>query len=858
MMEKEKLPILSVRYKIPTPRPNYIIREQLMESLEQMRENAVTVIKAGAGSGKTTLLSIYMKEKNPGHVRWITLDKTMNQAFLFWKYVFGALEEELTGHTMSLRNCFEGGLQKEMLEQILAALADSLQKEVPMYLILDDFQNLTDAYLLETFDLFISMMPDNLHLVLSSRQMPKINTGTLYMQGRLFLLDDEDLRISKEECLRFLTKTLGMNKEEGLHPRIQAIIEDANGWIGGAQLMAITGHEPKKVYTAFTSTDSCIIYDYIEKEIFTSLSREEQQFLLKTAVLSYFNEEICSQYLPEYNFSYMIKHISDKNLFVIHIDEENKDYRYHAILQEFLLHKLEENPSEKQDLYCRAAGILYGLQDYEECVRLLFTCRQYEILMKTLLRMPQNTSTFSYMMQVPREQIIKNPNFAYQYFFCYYAALEAEECEKIYHYIRQHLQKDETFQAFEHSNLFLDADIEFADIAILPYKQIASMPLNQISKAYLLIKEAYFLFMKDNIPDALQYLEQAEKIYRSTNNIYIEIFSLSEKTQILEEYGEYTKALHLYSRMQRLLTELPAMKCSYYIGIAGLHIRQLRLAEAKEELTQAKAATQCRGDALRRAYLYTLAEWHYVSGSPDKTEEILSSFAAEDVYQSVFFSARLLRYPVYRGQNRHLAKKFLEDYKKTDTSFRNMDTELLFIGIEYELGDKQEATALLDQLTARARKTGNKTKIIESALMKARFLYEQKASAARVKNLLIESIQYAAPEGIRLPFWFEKSFLTALQKDPAYQLTPSQRTFLGQSLTTGESAPLTALLPYNLTERELEVLQQISQGHSNKTIAENLNISLATVKTHLINIYGKLQVNNRLSAANKLTNFLAL
>ena len=54
-----------------------------------------------------------------------------------------------------------------------------------------------------------------------------------------------------------------------------------------------------------------------------------------------------------------------------------------------------------------------------------------------------------------------------------------------------------------------------------------------------------------------------------------------------------------------------------------------------------------------------------------------------------------------------------------------------------------------------------------------------------------------------------------------------------------------------LTEREMEVLEEIGSGNSNKMVADHLCISVATVKTHLINIYGKLGVNNRVAAINK-------
>jgi two-component system, NarL family, response regulator LiaR len=55
--------------------------------------------------------------------------------------------------------------------------------------------------------------------------------------------------------------------------------------------------------------------------------------------------------------------------------------------------------------------------------------------------------------------------------------------------------------------------------------------------------------------------------------------------------------------------------------------------------------------------------------------------------------------------------------------------------------------------------------------------------------------------------------------------------------------------PEPLTERELEVLQLVSQGLSNQGIAEKLVIGEATVRTHIGNILGKLHLANRVQAA---------
>jgi len=51
-----------------------------------------------------------------------------------------------------------------------------------------------------------------------------------------------------------------------------------------------------------------------------------------------------------------------------------------------------------------------------------------------------------------------------------------------------------------------------------------------------------------------------------------------------------------------------------------------------------------------------------------------------------------------------------------------------------------------------------------------------------------------------------------------------------------------------LSQRELEVLRLVAAGHTNREAAARLFITEATVKTHLLNIYAKLDVNDRAAA----------
>ncbi|MEU6750478.1 response regulator transcription factor [Spirillospora sp. NPDC046719] len=79
-------------------------------------------------------------------------------------------------------------------------------------------------------------------------------------------------------------------------------------------------------------------------------------------------------------------------------------------------------------------------------------------------------------------------------------------------------------------------------------------------------------------------------------------------------------------------------------------------------------------------------------------------------------------------------------------------------------------------------------------------------------------------------------------------LSPSVAARLMSRMRTAAARPAAPRGEESLSPRELEVLGLIARGSTNREAAARLFISEATVKTHLLHIYGKLGVNDRAAA----------
>ena len=136
---------------------------------------------------------------------------------------------------------------------------------------------------------------------------------------------------------------------------------------------------------------------------------------------------------------------------------------------------------------------------------------------------------------------------------------------------------------------------------------------------------------------------------------------------------------------------------------------------------------------------------------------------------------------------------------------------------------------------------------MQASLFKIKMIYNQQGRRREIINLFRENLFYSHKDKILLPYYFENEIVAKVIKQ--YESDFYNDLSFEEKVHYKEIIRICKIETKSiLSEREIDVINEISKGSSNKEIAEHLFITLATVKSHIINIYSKLQVNNRVSA----------
>jgi LuxR family maltose regulon positive regulatory protein len=178
---------------------------------------------------------------------------------------------------------------------------------------------------------------------------------------------------------------------------------------------------------------------------------------------------------------------------------------------------------------------------------------------------------------------------------------------------------------------------------------------------------------------------------------------------------------------------------------------------------------------------------------------------------------------------------------------------LTLVRLHIARGKLDDLPKLLERLRERAEEHGRMGTVIEILILQSITLRAQ-GRLDQALSKLERAISLAEPEGYVRIFVDEGQPMAELLRHatsrgirPRYTgklLAAFSVPQPKDALSTRTAMP--AMEP--LTQRELEVLQLLAAGKSNRQIADELVVVTGTVKAHLLNIYGKLDVHSRTQA----------
>jgi LuxR family maltose regulon positive regulatory protein len=374
----------------PRPAPEILSRARLIERLHANLKLPVTLVTANAGSGKTTLVADFLRKQEQLFV-WYQIDHTDADPSVFLGYLAYGIQQRVAGFGDSLFAYLQqAGELAEQSERPVDVLLNEILGHVEQQLIivLDDYHHLgTQTPVHALVDRLIAYLPDVVHLIIISRDIPPLTLARLRSQHSLALIDRTDLLFTDEETQELLRKVFGL----ALTPdQLREYGERTHGWITALQLVrqvaqrqAASGAYQEKAPEplAVLHQSERDIFEYFAEEVFAAEAPETQQFLANVALLDRIEVETCARLYPQVQCSVALPALVRGNVFMtVASDARGEEYRLHPLFQSFLRRRLrtEAGPAGVAAEHRRCAEYFLERSAWEQAVHHLLEAGEFE------------------------------------------------------------------------------------------------------------------------------------------------------------------------------------------------------------------------------------------------------------------------------------------------------------------------------------------------------------------------------------------------------------------------------------------------------------------------------------------------
>jgi LuxR family maltose regulon positive regulatory protein len=324
------------KLRIPLVRSGTVRRSSLIEGLARGDSRPIVSVVAPAGYGKTTLLSQWAG-CNRQSFAWVSVDEADNDPKVLLSYIAKALDavEPIDARVFDALASPVSSVPGSVVPRLGSAFSSMTS---PVVLVLDDVHMLHNSECRAALSVLADHVPGGSQLALAGRAQPPLRIARLRAEGKIMDIGPGDLSLTCDEAsalLRNIGLTLAEEDVAELHERTE-------GWPAGLYLAALYLREGGPLASAVFSFggDDRLVSDYLESEFLSRISRQQREFLTRTAVLERMCGPLCEAVLDGDGSAAILADLAGSNLLLVPLDRRGEWYRDHHLFRDMLLAEL--------------------------------------------------------------------------------------------------------------------------------------------------------------------------------------------------------------------------------------------------------------------------------------------------------------------------------------------------------------------------------------------------------------------------------------------------------------------------------------------------------------------------------------
>ncbi|OPJ64378.1 helix-turn-helix transcriptional regulator [Clostridium oryzae] len=809
-------------------RPRRLTRKRINDLLSVIYEFPLTIVEAPAGYGKTTAVNDFLSKHSERHL-WISFQKIKESAE-YWRKFIAGLSKMCGDGDSALKNMDypSDAPQRSKLLTILNKV-DFVQ---PAIVVLDNYELVKDHQLTRLLLEIVEDEIENLHLVILTRDTTEIDFVSLLSKRKCYVISQQQMKFTAEEVRDYCVITNNsVSRDE-----IEKITDYTGGWI--SMIYIILFGMKEHIPVGLNST----IDELIEKTLFKILDTDSRHFLMQLSVMDSFTIRQAAFVTDNKNAGGLLKSLQKKNAF-IYFDNQDRKFKIHPILLDFLGSRQDFSKGEQKELYCRLGQ--WHLQHNELLEAYTYLARAGEVnIILTHLNNPvpiRNLYTDfegadELFASVTRKLLFDKPIAYLRYLF--YSVLKQKK--SVIENLEECIAELETYYIGKKDINETQRNHILAEILCVRkftvFNRLAEMHTYNDKIIGLLNGHQSYIMLNVN-----------EFTFGSPHYLYIyfrDAGSLKEITAISQRNAHVDFSDGCGMGSDSLATAEYACETGNFYSA----ILESQKAVYKAETKSQWSVIICAKFNMTRAAL--------ALGKIGTAREILRQLCddAEKLNRSVYSSmAQLCRGYVYSllGMSENIPLWL----KNGDLSSLNM----FFGGLGFDKlvygkallaqGEYLKIEALSDSFYSSFSIFQNRLGFIHNTILLAAAKFHL-YGVDEALPVLFGALEMAKPDEIVLPFAecavHLLPILKAMEEKHKFDAFTNRVSFACAQYA--ENLSDVFMQSPELTEREKDVLILLADGLSRKEIADSLIIAPATVKRHLEDIYRKLEVNGKAAA----------